>query len=91
MNTSQDYDYIVVGGGSAGCVLANRLSADPAHRVLLIEAGPHDNSIFIRMPAGFSRVFGTQRMWDYQSEPQRGLGGRKPMCRRAARWAAAAP
>ncbi|KQP23408.1 GMC family oxidoreductase [Pseudorhodoferax sp. Leaf267] len=78
MNTSQDYDYIVVGGGSAGCVLANRLSADPAQRVLLIEAGPHDNSIFIRMPAGFSRVFGTQRMWDYQSEPQRGLGGRKP-------------
>lgn len=76
MKTSQDYDYIVVGGGSAGCVLANRLSADPSTRVLLIEAGARDNSIFIRMPAGFSRVFGTHRMWDYQSEPQPGLGGR---------------
>ena len=76
MNTSQDYDYIVVGGGSAGCLLANRLSADPSQRVLLIEAGARDNSIFIRMPAGFSRVFGTHRMWDYQSEPQAGLGGR---------------
>ena len=78
MNTSNDYDFIVVGGGSAGCVLANRLCADSAWRVLLIEAGPQDNSIFIRMPAGFSRVFGTERMWDYQSEPQKGLNGRTP-------------
>ena len=76
MNPSESYDYIVVGGGSAGCVLANRLSADPTHRVLLIEAGAPDDSIFIRMPAGFSRVFGTHRMWDYASIPQPGLGGR---------------
>jgi choline dehydrogenase-like flavoprotein len=76
VTTNQEYDYIVVGGGSAGCVLANRLSADPACRVLLIEAGARDDSIFIRMPAGFSRLFGTHRMWDYQSEPQAGLDGR---------------
>ncbi len=74
--TAENFDYIVVGGGSAGCVLAARLSQNPAHRVLLIEAGAPDNSIFIRMPAGFSRVFGTHRMWDYASEPQPGLGGR---------------
>lgn len=75
--SNSNYDFIVVGGGSAGCVLANRLSADPANRVLLIEAGARDNSIFIRMPAGFSRVFGTHRMWAYESEPQAGLSGRK--------------
>ncbi len=76
MTISKEYDFIVVGGGSAGCVLANRLSEDSSCRVLLIEAGARDNSIFIRMPAGFSRVFGTHRMWDYKSEPQAGLNGR---------------
>lgn len=74
--SSQSYDFIIVGGGSAGCVLANRLAEQADWRVLLIEAGAADNSIFIRMPAGFSRVFGTDRMWDYVSEPQAALNGR---------------
>ena len=46
------YDYIIVGAGSAGCVLANRLSEDPASRVLLIEAGPSDRGIWVRVPLG---------------------------------------
>jgi choline dehydrogenase len=71
------YDFIVIGGGSAGCVVASRLAEQAEHRVLLIEAGRPDDSVFIRMPAGFSRVFGTDRMWKYVSEPQTGLNGRK--------------
>ena len=53
--TEDEFDYIIVGAGSSGCVIANRLTADPNTRVLLLEAGPRDNSIFIRMPAGNTR------------------------------------
>jgi len=70
------YDYLVVGAGSAGCVLAARLSEDPATRVLLLEAGGGDELDDVRIPAAFSRLFKTARDWDYQTVPQAALGGR---------------
>ena len=66
---NNDYDYIIVGAGSAGCVLAHRLTADPKTRVLLLEEGPRDNTIFIRMPTGNYRVIPTERTFKYTSEP----------------------
>ena len=53
----EHFDYVIAGGGTAGCVLAARLSEDPAIRVLLIEAGPPPDSLWIRMPAGMGRLF----------------------------------
>ena len=77
------YDYIVVGAGSAGCVLANRLSAVGANRVLLIEAGGGDRNVFIRMPAAFSQAMNLSRCnWGYASEPEPGLDGRRLDCPR---------
>ena len=72
----QMFDYVVVGGGSAGCVMTNRL-VRAGRTVLLLEAGPADNSIFVRMPATFVRVIGTQRSWLYESEPQSAAAGRR--------------
>ena len=72
-----DYDYIIVGAGSAGCVLAHRLSADPAVRVLLLEAGGRDNSFLIHMPAGIARLIAPKVNWLYQTEPQAALHGRR--------------
>lgn len=70
-------DYVIVGGGSAGCVLANRLSADGRHSVVLIEAGPPDNSAFIHMPAGIIPVIRSDSYnWKYWTEPEPNLGGR---------------
>ena len=72
------YDYIVAGGGSAGCVLAARLSEDPGCRVLLLEAGFSGTTLFHRMPAANGFLFGRARFdWGYVSTPQAGLGGRR--------------
>jgi choline dehydrogenase-like flavoprotein len=64
------YDYVIVGAGSAGCVLANRLSEDPSTRVLLLEAGGRDRSPNIKIPAAFAKQFHTKLDWDYATEPE---------------------
>ncbi len=75
MADKQSFDYVVAGAGSAGCVLAHRL-VRAGHSVLLLEAGPKDDSLFIHMPAGFVRVIGTDRTWPYQTEAQAHAAGR---------------
>ena len=72
------FDYVIVGAGTAGCVLANRLSANPAVRVALIEAGPSDEHAKIRIPAAVAAAIADPRFgWGYQSAPQRNLNGRQ--------------
>ena len=72
-----DYDTIIVGAGSAGCVLANRLSADPNNRVLLLEAGGKDNWIWFHIPVGYLFAIGNPRSdWMFKTEPEPGLNGR---------------
>ena len=72
-----NYDFIIVGAGSAGCVLANRLSADPTVSVLLLEAGGPDTKLEIHIPAAYSKLNGTSVDWGFWTEPQEALNGRR--------------
>jgi choline dehydrogenase len=72
-----DFDYIVVGAGTAGCIVANRLSADPSKRVLILEAGGDDNWIWFHIPVGYLFAIGNPRSdWMFRTEPEPGLNGR---------------
>jgi choline dehydrogenase len=72
-----EFDYVIVGAGSAGCVLANRLSADGRNSVLLLEAGPRDTNLWIHVPLGYGKLFKEKTVnWMYQTEPEPGLDGR---------------
>jgi choline dehydrogenase len=74
---ASEFDYVIVGAGSAGCVLANRLTADGKYSVLLIEAGPKDTNPWIHVPLGYGRLFKEKAVnWMYQTEPEPGLNGR---------------
>ena len=77
MRTIGPFDYVIAGGGTAGCLLANRLSADPATQVLLLEAGGQANWIWIHIPVGYLFCIGNPRTdWCYRTEPDPGLNGR---------------
>ncbi|MBE8168056.1 MAG: choline dehydrogenase [Shewanella sp.] len=83
MSTNQKYDYIIVGAGSAGCVLANRLSEDANNSVLLLETGGSDKSIFIQMPTALSIPMNTKKYaWQFETEPEQGLDDRRMHCPR---------
>src|SRR5712672_2970808 len=72
-----DFDYIVVGAGTAGCIMANRLSADLKNRVLILEAGGNDNWIWFHIPVGYLFAIGNPRSdWMFKTEPEPGLNGR---------------
>jgi len=75
---AEGWDYVIVGAGTAGCVLADRLSADGTTRVLLLEAGPRDTNPWIHIPLGYGKLFArTDVNWAYESEPEPTLGGRR--------------
>jgi choline dehydrogenase len=76
MPTHKEYDFIIVGGGSAGCVLANRLSTDPDCKVLLVEAGGADRNILYHLPAGFAKMTKGIGSWGYSTVPQKHMNNR---------------
>ena len=73
---SETFDYIIIGAGSAGCPLAHRLSENPKHRVLLLEAGPKDRNPWIHIPIGYYRTMTSPLSWGYETEPDEGIAGR---------------
>ena len=80
---SMNYDYIIVGAGSAGCILANRLSASGEHSVLLLEAGGRDDSFWFKIPVGFTKTYYNETYnWMYYSEPEPQLDNRPIYCPR---------
>jgi choline dehydrogenase len=84
----ESYDYVIVGAGSAGCTLANRLSADPSVTVCLIEAGKKDNNLMVRMPAGVGTVLQPESdyNWGFHTQPQKHMNGRKLYWPRGKGW-----
>ena len=83
------FDFIVIGAGSAGCVLANRLSADPRNAVLLLEAGGPDRNLWLHLPIGYYRtIFNTKLGWGYETEPDPGSMAARCPGRAARSWAA---
>ena len=75
-----EYDYIIVGAGAAGCVLANRLSASGTERVLLLEAGGSDRSLWVQVPIGYGRTFNDPRFnWMYETQPDPALEQPQPV------------
>ncbi len=78
MSNANEADIVIVGGGSAGCILAARLSEDPSCRVLLLEAGPPDRDIWITLPAGYAKLYGSGKYdWRYETEPEPNLANRR--------------
>src|SRR6187399_3022043 len=78
MRPTEEFDYDIVGAGSAGCVLADRLTEDGANTVLVLEVGGSDRSTFVQMPSDLSIPMGMERYdWRFYTEPEPGLGGRR--------------
>ena len=83
MRAQETWDYVIVGAGAAGCVLANQLTASGRHRVLLLEAGGSDNNLWIKVPAGFTRtMFDNSIGWGYANAPAPHTGNRAIPCPR---------